>query len=101
MSWGPATVFVHCRLRLDGSSTRPLAPPRGLNKFPSDQDYNDPNLNDLPDDDVDDEGVTETDYVDGYANGAFGDGFNVAIDDDNDEQDIDEEEEDEIDDGKC
>ena len=36
MSWGPATVFIHRRLRFDGL---PVGPVR-LNRLPSDKDYN-------------------------------------------------------------
>jgi hypothetical protein len=37
MSWGPATVFIHRRLRADGQSVGPIR----LNRLPSDRDYND------------------------------------------------------------
>jgi hypothetical protein len=43
MSWGPATVFIHRRLNLDGT---PVGPVR-LNRFPNDKDYNGENDFDL------------------------------------------------------
>jgi hypothetical protein len=113
MSWGPATVYIHRRLRADG---RPVGPVK-LNILPSDaidydeemngdsgRGYNDKyaSMRAVPgDDDDDDYEDDDDDYDDEYDDEEEGDDDDDEDDDDDDEEDDDDDDGDDDDDDEA